>query len=73
MVLLANEVLEGPPAQTIFEPVPRLDYVRSMVDGIEGLLADLEGDERNVVLTLARIWCSLATDEIRSKDEAAEG
>lgn len=72
MVLLTNEVLKGPPAQTIFEAVPRRDYVRSLVDGIEGLLADLEGDERNVVLTLARIWSSLATDEIRSKDAAAD-
>lgn len=72
MVMKANEVLEGPPAQTMFEPVPRRDYVRSLVDGTDGLLADLEGDERNVILTLSRIWYSLATDEIRSKDAAAE-
>lgn len=72
MVLLVNEVLEGPPAHTIFEPVPRLDHVRAQVDALDGLLDDLDGDERNVVLTLARIWCSLVTDEIRSKDAAAE-
>ena len=71
MVLLANEMLEGTPAKDVFEPVPRDDYVSSLVDGIGGLLEDLEWDTRNVVLTLARIWSSLATDEIRSKDDAA--
>src|SRR5262249_45076678 len=35
------------------------------------LLTDLPGDTRNVVLTLARIWTTLATGEIRSKDTAA--
>jgi streptomycin 3"-adenylyltransferase len=30
-----------------------------------------EGDTRNGLLTLARIWTTLATGEIRSKDEAA--
>lgn len=72
MVLLESEILEGPPPETIFDPVPRRDYVQSLVDGVEGLLSDLEGDERNVVLTLARIWRSLATDEICSKDAAVE-
>jgi hypothetical protein len=43
-----------------------------MLDGIPSLLADLGGDERNVVLTFARIWMSLATGTIRSKDAAAD-
>ena len=43
-----------------------------MVDGLPALLADLDGDERNVVLTFARIWTTLATGVIRSKDAAAE-
>ena len=35
------------------------------------LLVDLDSDTRNVILTLARIWSTVATDVIRSKDEAA--
>ncbi len=44
---------------------------RGSVDGIPDLLGDLPGDTRNVLLTFARIWTTLATGEIRSKDEAA--
>ena len=42
-----------------------------MLDSIPGLLSDLDGDERNVVLTLARVWTTLASGDIRSKDTAA--
>ena len=43
-----------------------------MLDGIPGLLGDLESDTGNVILTLARIWTTMATGEIRPKDAAAE-
>ena len=43
-----------------------------MIADIEGLLADLDTDSRNVVLTLARIWSTVATGAIRSKDAAAD-
>lgn len=33
--------------------------------------ADLEGDERNIILALARIWYSVVTGDIVAKDEAA--
>ena len=72
MVLLGDTALVGPPPAEAFDPVPRRDYVAAMVGGIDGLLADLDGDTRNVVLTLARIWSTLATDEIRHKDAAAD-
>jgi predicted nucleotidyltransferase len=72
MVLLANRPLLGPPPADVFDPVPRDDYVRSIVSGILGLLDDLDSDTRNVLLTLARIWSTLATDVIRSKDAAAD-
>jgi streptomycin 3"-adenylyltransferase len=35
------------------------------------LLESLPGDTRNVLLTLARIWTTLATGTIVSKDDAA--
>ena len=44
-----------------------------MLDGVPSLMADLADDTRNVLLTLARIWTTVATGEIRSKDEAADG
>jgi predicted nucleotidyltransferase len=72
MVLLADAPLAGPPPAAVLDPVPRADLVRAMLDGIDPLLADLEHDTANVLLTLARSWCTVATGEIRSKDTAAE-
>jgi predicted nucleotidyltransferase len=72
IVLRGNRPLLGPPPSEIFDPVPRLDCTRAMLDGLDGLLDRLDEDTRNVLLTLGRIWCTLATDEIRSKDGAAE-
>jgi streptomycin 3"-adenylyltransferase len=43
-----------------------------MLDGIPALLGDLDADTRNVLLTLARIWTTLATGEIRAKDASAD-
>jgi predicted nucleotidyltransferase len=71
MVLLANRPLLGPPPAEVFDPVPRGDRVRAMVGDIDMLLGDLDSDTRNVILTLARIWSTVATDVIRSKDDAA--
>ncbi|HJP71606.1 MAG TPA: aminoglycoside adenylyltransferase family protein [Candidatus Limnocylindria bacterium] len=64
--------LLGPPPAELLDPVPADDLRRAVVDVLDDLLADLEGDERNVILTLARIWTTLATGAIRSKDEAAD-
>jgi predicted nucleotidyltransferase len=72
MVLLGNTPLYGPPPREVLDPVPAGDLDRAIVAGVPGLLADLEWDTRNVILTLARIWTTLATGEIRSKDAAAD-
>lgn len=71
-VLRSGRVLVGPPLGAVLTPVPHEDVLRSCRDAVPGLLVDLEGDERNVLLTLARIWCTLASGEIRAKDEAAQ-
>ena len=68
----ASIAIVGPPLATVVPPVPRADLVRAMDDGIPGLLADIEGDTRNVLLTLARIWTTVATGEIQPKDAAAD-
>ena len=72
MVRGASLPLSGPSAATLLDPVPPGDLVRAMVDGLDLLLADLESDTRNVLLTLARMWSTAATGEIRSKDAAAD-
>jgi streptomycin 3"-adenylyltransferase len=55
----------------VLDPVPRADLVRASLDGIPSLLDDLAGgDTRNVVLTLARIWYTVGTGEVTSKDAA---
>ena len=72
MVRLADRPLLGPPPADLLDPVPRGDLARAMTAGVPDLLDDLETDTRNVVLTLARIWSTLVTGEIRSKDAAAD-
>ena len=62
----------GAPAAEAFDAVPQRDLVHAISDELPALLDDLEGDTRNVILTLARMWLTLATGEIRSKDAAAD-
>lgn len=69
----ASVPLFGPPVAAVLDPIPRADLVRAMVDSIPTLLPGIEegSDTRNGLLTLARIWTTLATGKIRAKDEAA--
>lgn len=67
----ASEALRGPVLEEITEPVPTAHVRRAIRDSLEALLDDLEGDERNVLLTLARMVVTLETGEIVPKDEAA--
>jgi streptomycin 3"-adenylyltransferase len=72
MVLLGNRPVFGPPPAEVLDAVPHDDLVRAIVDGIPDLLDDLGPDTANVLLTLARIWTTVATGEIRAKDAAAD-
>ncbi len=71
MTLTSARPLLGPPAAELLPPVARRDLAQAMLDGIDPLLADLDDDTRNVLLTLARIWMTLETGQFRSKDAAA--
>jgi predicted nucleotidyltransferase len=71
MVLQANRPVCGPPPGELFGPIPWADGRRGMLDSMPALLSYLDGDERNVVLTFVRIWDTLFTGVIRSKDGAA--
>ncbi|CAM5725920.1 Streptomycin 3'-adenylyltransferase OS=Streptomyces violarus OX=67380 GN=FHS41_006532 PE=4 SV=1 [Streptomyces violarus] len=73
MVLRADAPLHGPPPAGLLDPVPHDDLRRAIVAGVPELMAELDSDTRNVLLTLARIWATLKTGTIRSKDAAAEG
>ena len=70
--LVAGRPLIGPPPAAYLDPVPRTDLRAASVAAIDGLLEDLRPDTRNVLLTLARIWTTVETGEIRSKDAAAD-
>ncbi|MFG3392882.1 MULTISPECIES: aminoglycoside adenylyltransferase family protein [Streptomyces] len=72
MTLTGDSPLTGPRPADVLAPVPHADLVRASVAGIPGLLDDLEGDTRNVLLTFARIWTTLSTGRIMPKDAAAD-
>ena len=72
MVQLADRPLLGPPPAQVLDPVPRSDYVHAIVGGIDGLQLERGNDTTNDVLTLARVWSTLATGVIRAKDAAAD-
>ncbi|MFI7015632.1 aminoglycoside adenylyltransferase family protein [Streptomyces sp. NPDC050164] len=72
MVLRADAPLHGPPPADLLDPVPHEDLRRAIVAGVPELMEELDIDTRNVLLTLARIWTTLTTGSIRSKDAAAE-
>lgn len=72
MVLAADRPLFGPPPASLLDPVPEADLVEAVVAGVPDLLADLDDDTRNVLLTLARIWVTAATGALVPKDKAAD-
>jgi len=64
--------LVGPPPQDVLAPVPPADLRRAIQDSLPPLLDDLPGDERNVLLTLARMVVTLESGRILPKDAAAQ-
>ena len=67
-----SQRLTGPGAQHQLPEIPDHELRRAIGDAVNGLLATIKGDERNVLLTLARMWCTLQTGKIVPKDFAAE-
>ena len=72
MVLAHGRALWGPPAAELLDPVPRADLSRAIIEEIPSLLDDFDSDTRNVLLTLARMWTTVVTGQVRSKDAAAD-
>jgi predicted nucleotidyltransferase len=71
MTRQANRPLFGPAATDALAEVPQVDLHTAIVGEIPGMLTDFPNDTTNYLLTLARIWLTLATGEIDSKDQAA--
>jgi streptomycin 3"-adenylyltransferase len=71
MVLQQSRPFLGPPASEVLDPVPSADLRRAIRDEVGPLLADLEDDTRNVLLTMARMWVTVATGAMVAKDAAA--
>jgi predicted nucleotidyltransferase len=70
-VLMASKTLLGPSPNQLLGCVPYYDSIRASVSALSSLIVELDSDTRNVLLTLARIWCTVKTDTIRSKPDAA--
>lgn len=67
-------VLSGPPARMLFDPIPEHDFTGALADTVAqwNSAEDWQGEERHVLLALARIWYSASTGRIASKDSAAD-
>ena len=67
-----HRALIGPPLDDLAEAVPSDALRRAVLAGALDLLDHLAGDERNVLLTLARIVVTVRTGRIVAKDVAAD-
>ncbi|WP_027135925.1 aminoglycoside adenylyltransferase family protein [Geminicoccus roseus] len=63
--------LVGPQASELLPEVSREAISQAMKEVLPALMGGLRGDERNVLLSLARIWRTAATGEFVSKNAAA--
>lgn len=68
---LESVPIKGPELSDVLTPISAQHVRRAMRDAIPSLVSGLQGDERNVLLTLARMWRTAATGEFVSKDAAA--
>lgn len=64
--------LFGPPKSELLMDVSIEHANQAMRDSLQDLLDGLHGDERNVLLTLARMWHTASTGKFVTKDAAAE-
>lgn len=66
------EVLRGPAMEDLLEPVPPELLRQALLAVVPDVIQGVTGDERNSLLTLARIMVTLDTGQVVSKDAAAQ-
>lgn len=77
MVILLRQAREhsvplyGPAAPLLLPLVSDGEIRLAIRDSLPHLLSGIDGDERNVLLTLARMWYTLCVGDLTSKDMAA--
>ena len=54
----------------VFRPFREIQ--KAIQFSLPGLISNVKGDERNVLLTLSRMWFTLETEDVTTKDVAAE-
>lgn len=66
-------VVAGQSAEALFESVPQKDLISALLDTVAqwNQTEDWAGEERNIILALARIWFTATHGEITSKASAA--
>lgn len=63
--------LLGPRPTPALPTVPAGDLLRATAAGVPDLMDDVLTDTRNLLLTLARVWCTLSSRVVMPKDQAA--
>lgn len=66
-----SHALYGEPAEKVLPPIPFTQIQKAILESLPALISGLDGDERNVLLTMARMWYTLAKENICSKNAAA--
>ena len=70
--LRSSRTLRGDTLGAVVAPMPSHLLRRAVIERVPDLVSEVDGDERNVLLTLARILVTLETGDIVSKDAAAQ-
>lgn len=65
------KALFGPELDKLLPTIPQADIRRAIEGSLPALAESFAGDERNVLLTLARMWRTLVSGEFVPKDVAA--
>lgn len=66
-----HEVLLGPPLDQLISDIPEAGIREAIWNCVGEVVLSTFGDERNCLLTLARMWSTLETGKIVSKNAAA--
>jgi streptomycin 3"-adenylyltransferase len=68
----SNVRLFGDAATDLIPEIPENDICKAIQDSLPILIGYTQGDERNVILTLARMLVTLKTGKFFSKDQAVD-